>query len=95
MEENKNSKASPKPDPQLDIPSEANTRKHINFIEEEEKGLKHYNEARDRAREEVKERREEWQEGLEEGSEEQSRDRDSILRNGENPPRKEDVAGVP
>jgi hypothetical protein len=64
----KQQKKMPK-DPALDVPSEANREKHINFLEEEEKasqfigGVDTQNEKND-------ERKKEWERGIEEGKEE-------------------------
>ena len=56
-------------DPHLDIPSEANTDEHINFLEIEEPGTKKHKLDR-----ETEERQKQWREGLEEGEKERNRD---------------------
>lgn len=55
------------PDPHLDVPSEANRDKHINFRKLEEDGgeLLSFKD-----KDEVKERREQWEQGVEEGRKE-------------------------
>ena len=52
-------------DPRLDTPSEANTEKHINFLEAEESqsGTRDDKEEKERDRQ----RKDEWQKGIEEG----------------------------
>jgi hypothetical protein len=61
----------PKPDPHLDIPSEANRDKHINFrkLEEEDEQLISF-----KNKDEVDQRRKQWQKGIEEGEEERRKD---------------------
>lgn len=59
-------------DPNLDIPSEANTDKHINFLDVESN---EQNSGNNRVDRETQERREQWQQGLQEGKE-QMKDRD-------------------
>ena len=55
-------------DKRLDIPSEANREKHINFLEAEERTSSNDpDEARFGHSEDDSKRREEWQRGLEEG----------------------------
>ena len=52
-------------DPRLDTPSEANTEKHINFLEagESQSGTRNDKEEKERDRQ----RKDEWQKGIEEG----------------------------
>ncbi len=52
-------------DPHLDIPAEANTDKHINFLDIEDNGDQ--NRVSNEKDEEAEERRKQWQQGLEEG----------------------------
>lgn len=52
-------------DPALDVPAEANTEKHINFLKEEEEGTNGVTVNTNTSHE----RRKEWKEGLEEGRE--------------------------
>ena len=54
-------------DPHLDIPAEANTQEHINFLEAEENTS-----AQDRKNEETEERQKQWQQGIEEGNKERN-----------------------
>jgi hypothetical protein len=56
-------------DPRLDISSEANREKHINFLDAEDKTLTENISDSDRfgSTEEDEERRKQWQQGLEEG----------------------------
>jgi len=54
----------PRQDKQLDTPSEANTEKHVNFLNAE--GTSGNNRQADQTKEE-KDRRKEWEQGLEEG----------------------------
>lgn len=56
-------------DPQTDIPSQANTTKHINFLDIESND----NDTTDRRDDETKERQRQWREGLEEGRKENKR----------------------
>ena len=51
-------------DPQTDVPAEANTTKHINFLDDESNDN---NENRARRDDAVKERQRQWREGLEQG----------------------------
>jgi hypothetical protein len=51
-------------DPHLNIPSEANTDKHINFLDAEDNGDKSGKKNKD---DEIKECQKQWKEGLEEG----------------------------
>ncbi|HEY0066222.1 MAG TPA: hypothetical protein VGB46_02630 [Flavisolibacter sp.] len=51
-------------DPHLDIPSEANREKHINFLDEEDNNNNRGSQEHDRF---VEERRKEWQKGLSAG----------------------------
>jgi len=55
-------------DKRLDIPAEANTEKHINFMEAEEKGAENRSDDNQfgHSKDDEK-RREEWQKGLDEG----------------------------
>ena len=69
----KKHKQEPPKDPHLDVPSEANRDKHINFLEEEEKEEQVSGEAR-KQNEEVTERRKEWERGIEAGKEERKKD---------------------
>ncbi|RYZ29415.1 MAG: hypothetical protein EOO10_06425 [Chitinophagaceae bacterium] len=56
-------------DKRLDIPSEANREKHINFLEAEEKASNKQHSGNDHSADsdDNRKRREEWQKGLEEG----------------------------
>jgi len=54
-------------DPQLDVPAEANTEHHINFVRLEEDGRLRDDEGRET------ERRKEWEKGLEEGREKKNK----------------------
>ena len=56
-------------DKHLDIPSEANREKHINFLEAEERPSNEHSSDKDRSArsDDDNKRREEWQKGLEEG----------------------------
>ena len=58
-------------DKQIDIPSEANREKHINFLEAEERtsGNKSSDKERFGHTDEDEKRREQWQKGLREGEE--------------------------
>jgi hypothetical protein len=52
-------------DPRLDVPSEANREKHINFLDEEEKSA---NAGNEKHRDEFsEERRKQWEQGIAEG----------------------------
>lgn len=51
-------------DPQLDVPSEANTGKHINFLDIEDDDQ---NTNANRKDEKTEERQKQWKQGLEEG----------------------------
>lgn len=53
-------------DPNLDTPSEANTQKNINFLEEEEKSSNNNRQDKDEFSED---RKKEWEKGLAEGKE--------------------------
>lgn len=67
-----------KDEKRLDIPSEANREKHINFMDAEEKTASE-NIADDKrfgTSDEDKERRRQWQEGLEEGKKSANQNRD-------------------
>ena len=63
---------------QLDIPSEANQEKHINFRDAEEKTAAENisDDKRFGASDEDKERRRQWEEGLEEGRKAANQNRD-------------------
>jgi hypothetical protein len=54
-------------DTRLDIPSEANREKHINFMEAEERASGGSADDQSGSTKEDKERRKEWEQGLEEG----------------------------
>ena len=56
-------------DKRLDIPSEANREKHINFLEAEERTSNDHKSDNDRFghTDDDEQRREDWQKGLEEG----------------------------
>lgn len=56
-------------DPHLDVPAEANTEKHINFLDDEGPGQGEDREERHRN----EERRRQWENGLEKGRENRSR----------------------
>jgi hypothetical protein len=61
----KQQKKTPK-DPALDVPSEANREKHINFLEEEEKASQITGDV-DTHKEKNDERKKEWERGIEAG----------------------------
>jgi hypothetical protein len=61
----KQQKKEPK-DPALDVPSEANREKHINFLEEEEKSSQFVGGV-DTQSEKDNERKKEWERGIEAG----------------------------
>jgi hypothetical protein len=63
----KHQKKAPK-DPALDVPSEANREKHINFLEEEEKASQIG--GADTQSEKNDERKKEWERGIEAGKRE-------------------------
>lgn len=66
----------PEQDRHLDIPSEANREKHINFAEAEDTD-------RDQgSTEKLTDRQEEWRQGLAEGEEERQRSEGGTLREG-------------
>lgn len=67
-----------KDEKRLDIPSEANREKHINFMDAQEKTASENisDEKRFGASDEDKERRRQWQEGLEEGRKSADQNRD-------------------
>ncbi|HVG14142.1 MAG TPA: hypothetical protein VM935_04245 [Chitinophagaceae bacterium] len=67
---NKENEEQGKRDPNLDIPSEANTTKHINFLDVEDATSN--DERKDDASEE---RRKQWEQGLKEGKEEREKNR--------------------
>ena len=52
-------------DPHLDVPAEANTDKHINFLDAEDTGNE--DDTTGRKDKETEERQKQWKEGLEEG----------------------------
>jgi hypothetical protein len=60
---NKDDRRTHEQDPHIAIPSEANTTKHINFLDAESND----NDTTDRRDDETKERQRQWREGLEEG----------------------------
>jgi len=63
-----------KRDPNLDIPSEANTKKHINFLHVEEESQRDQNNNR---RDEFSEQRQkQWREGIAQGKKETEKDED-------------------
>ena len=59
-------------DPNLDTPSEANTQKHVNFLEEEEKNSN--NNSRQDKDEFSEERKKQWEEGIAEGKKRRDKD---------------------
>lgn len=67
MKKGKEKSNTPVPDPHLDVPSEANRDKHINFREVAEKDADLIS---FKNKDEVTKRREAWQKGLEEGRKE-------------------------
>ncbi|HEU4632991.1 MAG TPA: hypothetical protein VFS22_03340 [Flavisolibacter sp.] len=71
MNSEQNKPQGTEPDPHLDVPSEANRDKHINFrkLEEDSGQFVSF-----RDKDEIKERRKQWQQGIEEGKEEKSTD---------------------
>ena len=58
-------------DPNLNIPSEANTQKHINFLDVEEESEGRTSKQRDDFSEE---RQKQWKEGIAKGKEEREKD---------------------
>jgi hypothetical protein len=58
-------------DPQLDTPAEANTEKHINFLEVEEKSVGRRE--KDNRDDFADDRKKQWEQGLKEGEEERNR----------------------
>ena len=69
MDKKKDERLPEEKDPLLGVPADANTEKHIDFLDIEdpidETGL------RDREDKQTKERQKEWKEGLEEGEKEE------------------------
>lgn len=64
------------PDPQLDTPAEANTEKHINFLEVEEQSAGRRDE--DNQDQFADERKKQWEQGLAEGEEERKKSNGKI-----------------
>jgi hypothetical protein len=66
----KNKDEERKIDPNLDIPSEANTTKHINFLDVENESSGREGKNKDDSNEE---RRKQWERGLEEGKQDREK----------------------
>ena len=67
MPDRENTEQEQRMDSHLDVPAEANTDKHINFVQMEENDVNDNGSNKDRS---SQERKKEWKEGLKEGREE-------------------------